>query len=184
VLTSLCPWCCPFDEVFLVLCHFRMVGRVRPEDVSLMRCATVTRQGIFLSACIFRAISARWLVPLWAAASLLWHLSWVHLFLKASLLRRATVARRDTFLQAAANFLWDPQIPLVSSFGSSHRSAACFLPLCLLFRPLTGFTTASSTGTSCCWATSGFVSTEVGSFSSRRASWSASIVASNLAWLV
>jgi hypothetical protein len=30
--------------------------------------------------------------------------------LQASLLRRATVARRDTFLQAAANFLRDPQI--------------------------------------------------------------------------
>jgi hypothetical protein len=115
--------------------------------MSLTRHATVARRGIFLSACrkiICRATSARWLVLLRAAASLLWHPSWVRLFLKASLLSRATVARRDTFLQAAANFLQDPQIPRVSFFGSSRRPAACFLPLCHFFRPLTGFSTASS----------------------------------------
>jgi hypothetical protein len=138
--------------------------------MSLMRRGPVARRNI-LSAFIFRATSARWLVPLRAAASLLWHPSWVRSFLKASLLRRrATVARRDTFLQAAANFLRYPQIPRDSSFCSSHRSAAFFLPLCHFFRPLTSFTTASSTENSRCWATSGFLSTEVGYFSSRPAS--------------
>jgi hypothetical protein len=33
---------------------------------------------------------------------------WAKDFLKMFLLRHATVARRDTFLQAAANFLRDP----------------------------------------------------------------------------
>jgi hypothetical protein len=63
-------------------------------------------------------------------------------FLKMFLLRHATVAWRDTFLQAAANFFRDPQSPRVSSFGSPRHPAACFQPLCRLFRPLTGFTTA------------------------------------------
>jgi hypothetical protein len=138
--------------------------------MSFLGRATVARWGIFLSACIFRATSARWLVLLRAAASLLWHPSWVRSFLKASLLRRASVARRDTFLQAVANFIRDPQIPRVSFFGSPRRPAACLLLLCRFFRPLTGFTTRSSMGTSHCWATSGFMSTEVGSSSSGLAS--------------
>jgi hypothetical protein len=45
-------------------------------------------------------------------------LALVHLFLTMFLLLHATLARQDTFLQAAANFLWDPQISQVSSFGS------------------------------------------------------------------
>jgi hypothetical protein len=35
--------------------------------------------------------------------------AWVQNFLKMVLLRHATVARRDTFLQAAASFIRDPQ---------------------------------------------------------------------------
>jgi hypothetical protein len=38
--------------------------------------------------------------------------------LKTFLLRRSTAARRNTFLQAAANFHRDPQSPLISSFVS------------------------------------------------------------------
>jgi hypothetical protein len=63
-------------------------------------------------------------------------------------LHHATVLRRDAFLQAAASFFWDPQSPRVNSFGSPCRPAACFRPLCRLFRPLTGITAASSLGTS------------------------------------
>jgi hypothetical protein len=94
----------------------------------------------------------------------------VRISLKMFLLRHATVARRDTFLQAAANFIRDPQIPRVSFLDSPRRPAACFLPLCRFSRPLTGFTTASSLGTSRCFAASGFLSAEVGSSSSGRAS--------------
>jgi hypothetical protein len=70
----------------------------------------------------------------------------VRIFLKTFLLRRATPSRRDTFLQAAASFLRDP----LSSFGSPRRPATSFWPLCRFFRPLTGFTMASSLGTSLC----------------------------------
>jgi hypothetical protein len=54
---------------------------------------------------------------------------WVRIFLKTFFLRHATLARRDTFLQAAVNFLRDLQYPRVSSFGSPRRPAACFQPL-------------------------------------------------------
>jgi hypothetical protein len=42
--------------------------------------------------------------------------AWDQDFLKMFLLRHATVARRDTFLLAPANFFLDPQTPRVSSF--------------------------------------------------------------------
>jgi hypothetical protein len=79
--------------------------------------------------------------------------SWVLIFLMRFLFRHATVAQLDTFLQAAANFLRDPQSPRVSSFGSPRRPAADLLPLCRFFRPLTGFTTASSLKVTWCSAT-------------------------------
>jgi hypothetical protein len=69
-------------------------------------------------------------------------------FLKMFLLRHATVARRDTFLQAAANFSRDLQIPRFSPFGSSRRPAACFRHLRCFLSPSTGITVASSLGTS------------------------------------
>jgi hypothetical protein len=169
--------------------------------MSLLRRATVARRDIFLSLGVFRAIFARWLIPLRATASLFWgpQFSRVEDILKMILLHHATVARRDTFLQAEANFIRDPQIPRVSSFGSSRRPAACFLQLCLVFRPLTGFITASMLGTPSCFATSGFLSTKVNlsslwllfahlslmaAISSRQAFESASSLASNSAWLV
>jgi hypothetical protein len=77
---------------------------------------------------------------------------WVPIFLKRFLFRHATVAQLDTFLQAAADFFPDPQSLRVSSFGSSHRPAISFRPLRRFFYPLTGFTTASSLGTTCCSA--------------------------------
>jgi hypothetical protein len=64
--------------------------------------------------------------------------------LKTFPLRHAILAQRDTFLQAAANFLQDPQIPRVSPFDFPCRPAASFRPLCCFFRPLTGFTMAPS----------------------------------------
>jgi hypothetical protein len=73
---------------------------------------------------------------------------WVRVFLKTFILRHATFARRDTFLQEAASLLRDPQIPRVSFFGSPRRPAACFRPLCRFFRSSTGFTMASSLGAS------------------------------------
>jgi hypothetical protein len=50
----------------------------------------------------------------------------VRIFLETFLLHRATVARRHTFLQAAANFLWNPKFPRVSSFGSPRRPQSTF----------------------------------------------------------
>jgi hypothetical protein len=77
-------------------------------------------------------------------------LALVHLFLTMFLLRHVTLARRDIFLQAAANFLRDPQSPRVSSFGSPRRPAASFRPLCRFFIVPEDFTKASSVGTSRC----------------------------------
>jgi hypothetical protein len=95
--------------------------------------------------------------------------AWVLDFLKMFLLRHATVARRDTFLQAAASFSRDPQSPQVSSFGSLRRPAACFRSLCRFSRPLTGFTMVYSLGTSRC-SDSDSMSTGVRFSHSRRAS--------------
>jgi hypothetical protein len=69
--------------------------------------------------------------------------SLVQVFLKTFLLRRATVARQDTFLQVAANFLRDPQSPRVSSIGSPRHPAVSFWPLCRFLSP-----SMSSLGTS------------------------------------
>jgi hypothetical protein len=73
---------------------------------------------------------------------------WVRILLKKFPSRRATAARRDTFLQTAANFLRDPQSPRVSSFGSPRRRAARCRPLCHFFSVPEDFTAASSVGTS------------------------------------
>jgi hypothetical protein len=75
-------------------------------------------------------------------------LALVHLFLMILFLHHATLAQRDTFLQAAANFLWDPQIPRVSTFGSSRRPAARCRHLCSFFIVPENFTAAPSVGTS------------------------------------
>jgi hypothetical protein len=56
------------------------------------------------------------------------------IFLKSSLYCHATLARRDTFLHAAANFLPDPQSPRVSSFCSLSHPAGSFRSLCRFFR--------------------------------------------------
>jgi hypothetical protein len=74
------------------------------------------------------------------------HFPWVPILLKRFIFCHATLPQLDTFLQAEANFLPAPQSPRVISFGPSRRPAAGFLPLCRFFRPLTGFTTASSLG--------------------------------------
>jgi hypothetical protein len=58
--------------------------------------------------------------------------AWVLDFLKMFLLHHATVARRDTCLQAAANFFRDPQSPRVSSFGSPRCPAACYAAFSVL----------------------------------------------------
>jgi hypothetical protein len=75
-------------------------------------------------------------------------LSWVRIFLEVYLFRHATAARRDTFLQAAANNPLDPQSLRVSSFGFPRRPAAIRRPLCRFFIVLDDFTAASSVGTS------------------------------------
>jgi hypothetical protein len=77
-------------------------------------------------------------------------LALVHLFKTMFLLHHATLARRDTFLQATANFLQDPQFPWVSSFGSPCHPATRCQPLCCFFIVPEDFTAASSVGTSWC----------------------------------
>jgi hypothetical protein len=64
------------------------------------------------------------------------------------LFRHATVAQRDSFLQAATNFLQDSQSPQVSLVGFTRRPAAICRPLCRFFITLEDFTAASSLGTS------------------------------------
>jgi hypothetical protein len=51
-------------------------------------------------------------------------LALVHLSLMMFLLHHAALPQWDTFLQVAANYLWDPQFPWVSSFGSPCHHAA------------------------------------------------------------
>jgi hypothetical protein len=73
--------------------------------------------------------------------------TWIQIFPVMFLFHPATVAWWDTFLQAATNFLWDPQFPRVSFFGSPCRPTVNFQPLHRFFCPLTDFTTAFSLGT-------------------------------------
>jgi hypothetical protein len=105
-------------------------------------------------------------------------------------LRHATPARRDTFLQAAANFLQDLQIPRVSSFGSPRRPAARCRPRCCFFIVAEDFTAASSVRTSR-WSTSDSMSSEnpdtppslpsrISSFHARHSYW---LQSTFLAWL-
>jgi hypothetical protein len=60
------------------------------------------------------------------------------------LFRHATLAWRNTFLQAAANFLRDPRFPPVSSFGSPRRPAVDFRTLRRFLGSPTGITATSS----------------------------------------
>jgi hypothetical protein len=111
-------------------------------------------------------------VTLFTAAVTSFHgpqLPWVQDSLKMFLLRHATVAWWDTFLQAAANFHYNPQSPRVSSFGSPRRPATCFRPLCCFFHPLFGFTVASSSGATGC-STSDSIFSKAGYLHSRHAS--------------
>jgi hypothetical protein len=64
------------------------------------------------------------------------------------LLRHATFAWRDIFLQAAADFLLDPLFPWVLSFRFWRRSAARFQTLCRFLDSPTGITAASPLGIS------------------------------------
>jgi hypothetical protein len=97
---------------------------------------------------------------------------WVKFSLKMFLLRHATVARRDTFQQAEANFSWCLSFTLFVSFGSWRRHSAASFPSLRLFffGSSTGIAVAFSAGTSAFCAASGFLSGEVGFFSSRRSS--------------
>jgi hypothetical protein len=97
---------------------------------------------------------------------------WVRFSLKMFLLRHTTVARRDTFQQAEANFSCGLPFILFVSFGSwRRRSAASFRSLRrFFFGSPTGITVAFSAGTSAFCAASGFLFREVGFFSSRRSS--------------
>jgi hypothetical protein len=75
-----------------------------------------------------RITCAQWVVLIPAMANSLHHpqISWVPVLRKSFLFRHTTAAWRDTFLQAAANFLRDPQFPRIRSFGSLHRPAVDF----------------------------------------------------------
>jgi hypothetical protein len=63
------------------------------------------------------------------------------------LFHHATVARRDTFLQAAANSLRDSQSPRVRFVGFTFCPTAICRPLCCFFVIPEDFTAASSVGT-------------------------------------
>jgi hypothetical protein len=63
-----------------------------------------------------------------------------------ALFRHATVARRDTILQAATNFFRDSPSPQVSFIGFTRRPAAMLWPLGRFFI-LEYFTATSSTRT-------------------------------------
>jgi hypothetical protein len=67
----------------------------------------------------------------------------VHSCAKMSLLRRATAARRDTFLSAMVTRFRDPQYPRALSFGFWRRSAARFRFLRRFLGSPTGITAAS-----------------------------------------
>jgi hypothetical protein len=71
---------------------------------------------------------------------------WVRISLKMFLLRHATVAQRDTFLQAATDFSRDLPSPRVIFVGFIHRPAAIRWPLGRFF-VLEDFLATSSAGT-------------------------------------
>jgi hypothetical protein len=73
-------------------------------------------------------------------------LAWIQIFLMRFLFRHATFARRDTFLQAAADFLLDPLFPRVLSLIFWRRSAAILQNLRRFLSSPTGITAASSLG--------------------------------------
>jgi hypothetical protein len=73
-------------------------------------------------------------------------LSWVPIVLTSVLCRHVTFAWRDTFLQAAANFLLDSRFPRVLFFLFWRRSAARFSTLRRFLGPPTGITAASPLG--------------------------------------
>jgi hypothetical protein len=64
------------------------------------------------------------------------------------LFRHATFARRDTFLQAAAEFLLNPRYPQVLSLILWRRSEARLQTLRRFINPPTGITAAASLGIS------------------------------------
>jgi hypothetical protein len=71
---------------------------------------------------------------------------WVRISLKMVLFHHATAAQRDTFLQAATNFLQDSPSPQISFVGFTCHLAAIRRPLGRFF-VLEDFTATSSTGT-------------------------------------
>jgi hypothetical protein len=76
------------------------------------------------------------------------HFSRIRIFLKRFLLRHATFALRDTFLQAAADFFLDSRFLRVLSFLFWRRSAARFQILRRFLGFPTGITAASPLGIS------------------------------------
>jgi hypothetical protein len=74
------------------------------------------------------------------------HFSSVQIFLMMFLFKLATFARRDTFLQAAVNFLLDSQCPRLLSFIFWWRFAARLQTLRRFLGPPTGITAASFLG--------------------------------------
>jgi hypothetical protein len=70
-------------------------------------------------------------------------LSWVPIVLTSVLFRHATFERRNTFLQAVADFLLDPLFPRVLSFSFWRRTAARFRTLLRFLGPPTGITAVS-----------------------------------------
>jgi hypothetical protein len=149
----------PFQHIFLDVRSFGVLG-----VTSSLFCP--------LRLCTLRHVTfVLWVILLLAAANSFCgpQFPWVRIFLKTFLLHCVPAARRDIFLQTAANFLWDPQSPRVSSFGSPRRPTARCWPLCRFFIVPKDLTVASSVGTSQC-STSDFTSSGFSYLLSRHSS--------------
>jgi hypothetical protein len=138
---------CPGPWSHIPLLHSgpfqRLFPNVRPFQVS---CTTLSWSYLLWSCPLRHVTFVLWVILLPAAANSFHdpQFLWVQIFLKTFLLCHATAAQQDAFLQAAANFLQDPQSPRVSSCGSLHHPMARCRPMCRLFIVPEDFTAASS----------------------------------------
>jgi hypothetical protein len=109
----------------------RLFSNVRPLWVS---CFTLFWSYLLQSNFLRRSTFVLWVILPAATISFRGpQFPWIRIFQKTFILRRATAALRDTFLQLASNVLRDPQSPRVSSFGSPRLPAARYRPLCRFF---------------------------------------------------
>jgi hypothetical protein len=132
------------------------------RPVGFMRCLSPTARslqaprsteslvGSFRAKVPLRRASLAWRVTIIPAVPNFCHgpkFSWVRISLKMFLLRHATAAQRNIFLQAATNLLRDSQSFRGSFVGFTRRPAAIRQPLGRFFVISEDFTATSSVGT-------------------------------------